>query len=119
MGKLLKIFNLRKNRIGGENLIAQRVKELRLASKMTQSQLALKVGAKQKQTIAQWEKGTSVPPLSSCMKLAEIFGVSLDYLVGNEQQVLVNVTHLPQELAEIVRNTAKQLEEYTKKNNKH
>ncbi len=96
-------------------MLAQRIKELRKASNMTQEDLALKVGAKRKQAVSNWEKGSAIPTLTSAVKLAEIFGVSLDYLVGKENNLLVNVSSLPNELAEIVRNTAKQLESYSNK----
>lgn len=93
----------------------QRCRELRKASGMTQEDLAKKVGVKRKQAVSNWEMGVSSPSLKCAVQLANIFGVSLDYLVGYDDNVLINVSNLPDEMAEIVRNTAYQLEQYCKK----
>ncbi len=95
-------------------MFSERCKELRKASGMTQEELAQKVGVKRKQAVSNWENGNSMPSLKCAIKLARIFGVSLDYLVGYNDRVLVNVSNLPEEMAEIVRTTAYQLEKYCK-----
>ena len=100
------------------SLFPQRCRELRKASGMTQDDLAKKVGVKRKQAVSNWEKGISTPSLKCAMRLANIFGVSLDYLVGYNDNILVNVSNLPEEMAEIVRTTANQLEKYCRKQEK-
>ncbi|MDE7401183.1 MAG: helix-turn-helix domain-containing protein, partial [Clostridia bacterium] len=52
-------------------IFAQRLKELRIESELTQVQLAEKVGCNQSM-IARWEKGECEPTLSSLVKLSEI-----------------------------------------------
>lgn len=102
-----------------EKLFSLRCRELRKASGMTQDELAVKVGVKRKQAVSNWENGNSMPSLGCAKRLAQIFGVSLDYLVGYNDNVLINVANLPEEMAEIVRNTAYQLEKYHKKQMKN
>ncbi|MBE5758008.1 MAG: helix-turn-helix transcriptional regulator [Clostridiales bacterium] len=64
---------------------SERLKELRIESKLTQKQLSDKLDGKIKQSsIARWEQGERVPGLDSAKLLAEYFGVSIDYLAGLE-----------------------------------
>jgi len=51
--------------------------------KLSQSELAKKVGATQK-AIDFWEKGINEPKASYIINLANFFGVSSDYLLGLE-----------------------------------
>lgn len=64
---------------------AERLKELRLESGLTQKQLAVELkGRIDQSSIARWECGVRIPLLDAAMILAEYFGVSLDYLSGLE-----------------------------------
>ena len=58
------------------------LKELRKKAKLTQEKLATKVGVS-RSTIAMYESGASQPDLQMITKLAEILGVSVDFLLGN------------------------------------
>lgn len=62
---------------------SNRIKELRLEKDLSQGQLASLVGTTQA-NISRWEAGIIVPNVLDCWKLAEFFGVSIDYLVGKE-----------------------------------
>ena len=66
-----------------ENKISKRIYELRKDMKLSQSELAKKVGATQK-AIDFWEKGINEPKASYIINLANFFGVSTDYLLGIE-----------------------------------
>ena len=57
-----------------------RLKRIRTQSGMTQEELAEKLGVS-RQAVAKWERGESVPDIDCCMKLAEIYGVTVDILV--------------------------------------
>ena len=57
-----------------------RLKRFRTQSGMTQEELAEKLGVS-RQAVAKWERGESVPDIGCCMKLAEIYGVTVDILV--------------------------------------
>lgn len=64
-----------------KNIFSARLRELRLAKGISQSQLANELGAI-KQRVNNWETGVSLPPLEMTSALADYFNVSLDYLVG-------------------------------------
>lgn len=57
---------------------------------MTQEEVAEKVGVS-RQAVAKWEKGETQPDINSCVKLADLFGMSLDMLVrGLEEDTRVD-----------------------------
>ncbi len=59
------------------------LKELRLINKKSQSEIAAVVGTTQS-NYGKYELGTIEPDISTLVKLADFYGVSLDYLVGRE-----------------------------------
>ena len=58
------------------------LKTLRTENKMSQTSLAKAVGVTQ-QCVSEWEQGNMEPTLSNLWALSDIFGVSIDLLVGN------------------------------------
>ena len=68
-------------------MINLNLKRLRQQHQYTQEQLAEQLGVS-RQVIAKWEKGESTPDLPFCMKLAELYDVTLDNLVSyNEEDI--------------------------------
>lgn len=68
------------------DIIANRLRRTRKAKKLTQEELA-KACDISRQTIYEYEKGLYVPKLDNAGKLANVLGVSLDYLCyGKEQE---------------------------------
>jgi transcriptional regulator with XRE-family HTH domain len=65
------------------NIFAQRIKEQRLKYGFTQQQTAEMIGLTGN-SIIEIEKGRNKTTLDNAVKLAELFGVSLDYLVGRD-----------------------------------
>ena len=61
----------------------EKLKELRSAKGMTQSQLGEFIGAK-KSAICLWESGKRQPDQETLVRLAAFFSVSVDYLLGND-----------------------------------
>lgn len=57
--------------------INQKIKQLREERNMTQEDLAIAIDSK-RSTIASWERNIT-PPLSELAKLADFFGVPIDY----------------------------------------
>lgn len=53
--------------------------------KVTAYQVAKATGISQS-TLSDWKKGRSVPKMDKIQKIAEYFGVSVDYLMGNETE---------------------------------
>ncbi len=64
-------------------IVAKNITELRILNNMTQLELGEKLNYSDK-TISKWERAESTPDVSVLVALAELFGVSLDYMVGKE-----------------------------------
>nr|WP_294677450.1 helix-turn-helix transcriptional regulator [uncultured Blautia sp.] len=58
-----------------------RIKQLREEKKITQIRLSIELEVSQ-ETISAYEKEKYYPSAKSLMKLREIFGVSIDYIMG-------------------------------------
>ena len=63
-----------------KNIVAKNISELRQSKNMTQLELAEKLNYSDK-TISKWERAESSPDISVLLEIAELFGVTLDYLV--------------------------------------
>ena len=75
-----------------KNIVAKNITDLRILNNMTQSELGEKLNYSDK-TVSKWERGESSPDISVLVQIAEIFGVTLDYLVSSEnieEKVLEN-----------------------------
>jgi len=62
-------------------IIADNISDLRKKKGMTQAELADKLNYTDK-AVSKWERGESVPDIAVLKTLADLFGVSLDYLVS-------------------------------------
>jgi len=65
-------------------LLDKRIKQLRIKNKLSQTELGAKLKLSQ-QAIAKWEKGVSEPDAENISKLADMFGVTTDYLLGKSK----------------------------------
>lgn len=63
---------------------AERLKELRTENDLSQASLAKAIGVSQK-AIDYWERGVNEPKATYIIALAKYFGVSCDYLLGQEK----------------------------------
>lgn len=61
-----------------------RLKELRISKNWSMEYLGKLVGVSD-QTISNWERGRNQPSIKHLIELADIFGVSVDYLVGRDK----------------------------------
>ena len=68
-------------------LIGSRLKELRITRGVTQEELGKILGVT-KASICCYEKGTRTPTIDNLIDLVDYFGVSADYLLGNDKIVL-------------------------------
>jgi transcriptional regulator with XRE-family HTH domain len=73
------------------NIVAKNIVELRQLHGMTQLELAEKLNYSDK-TISKWERAESTPDVSVLIDIADIFGVTLDYLVKDTHEESTNVT---------------------------
>lgn len=72
--------------------ISNRIKELRIIKGYTQKEFASLIGVAQT-TIANYESGIRVPDTEKLDKIATSFGVTVDYLLGRENNKAVNSTN--------------------------
>lgn len=68
-------------------MIGQRIRDLRKQKRMSQTELAKSSGVSQT-TVTAWETGKAEPSSSAVARLADIFNVTTDYLLGrpNKQE---------------------------------
>lgn len=64
-------------------IFSERIKKLRLNSNMTMDILAQKLNVT-KSRISMWENNGTVPREEVLIQLSKLYGVSIDYLLGNE-----------------------------------
>lgn len=62
-----------------------RFKILRESMGLSQLELGEKLGVTQ-QSVFAWERGETVPRLQTAVILADLYGVSIDYLLGHDDQ---------------------------------
>ncbi|MGN7192844.1 helix-turn-helix transcriptional regulator [Bacillus mycoides] len=67
----------------------ERIRELRKNNKLTQAQLAQKLG-KGESTIRMWELGKNEPDRISLIEMSRIFNCSIDYILGNDIDSAIN-----------------------------
>lgn len=63
-----------------KTIVAHNIAELRKASNMTQLELAEKLNYSDK-AVSKWEHGDSIPDVAVLLEIADLFGVTLDFLV--------------------------------------
>ena len=66
-----------------KSIVAKNISTLRQANNMTQLELAEKLNYSDK-TISKWERAESSPDISVLIEIANLFGVTLDYLVKED-----------------------------------
>lgn len=64
-------------------IIAKNITELRKKNNMTQIELAEKLNYSDK-AVSKWERGESVPDISVLKQIADMFSVTVDYLINEE-----------------------------------
>lgn len=91
-----------------------RLKELRKSKKMTQAQAANRLNLS-KTTISGYENNVKTPSLEVLKNLANLYGVSADYILGLESRRMIPIDPLTSSQEEIIR---KLLEEFACQNKK-
>lgn len=66
-----------------KEILAKNLTELRIKKNLTQSQLAEKLNYTDK-SVSKWEHAETTPPIDVLKQLADLYEVSLDYLVSEE-----------------------------------
>ena len=74
-----------------KEILPQNLTKLRLENNMTQSEVAEKLNYTDK-SVSKWERGEAIPPVDVLKELADLYGVSLDFLVTNTDEVSTDKT---------------------------
>ena len=72
--------------------LGDRIRKLRESRNMTQTELSEILGMKTYTTVSKWEKNENLPKGKDLKKLAEIFNVTSDYLLGLSDTKLGKIT---------------------------
>lgn len=65
--------------------LAERIRELRMLRGLTQEDVAEAIGCHES-AVSRWESASRMPPCTDVLALAELFGVSVDELLGRRDQ---------------------------------
>lgn len=89
-------------------MLDKQIRALRLARKMSQVELAEALNVT-KQSVSNWENDNIQPSVEMVVKIAKVFSVSVDYLLGLEQGQYIDVTGLPEEVVSHLRQLVEDL----------
>lgn len=72
-----------------KNIVARNITKLRQSRKMTQMELAEQLNYSDK-AVSKWEHADSMPDISTLTEIANLFDVTLDYLVSEEHAEVID-----------------------------
>lgn len=84
-------------------LLGKKIKDLRNKYRLTQTELAVQIGVT-KSTVAAYENDSRTPSYEVLIKLADVFKVSIDSLLSNRSEAMLDVNGLSIEQIQIVEN---------------
>lgn len=76
------------------DIVAKNLTNLRKANKLTQLELAEKLNYSDK-AISKWERGESLPDVVTLKQLADMYGVSIDYILNEQDDETVAKYRVP------------------------
>ena len=80
-----------------KRIIANNISELRKAIPLTQAELAEKLNYSDK-AVSKWERGESIPDVIVLKQIADLFGVSVDYLLEEVHPLDSNLQSVPRQI---------------------
>ncbi|MBX8938531.1 helix-turn-helix domain-containing protein [Enterococcus gilvus] len=78
-------------------LCGEKIQMMRTEHNLSQKELAEKLGVS-RQAIAKWETNRGIPDIENLKRIAQLFDVSIDYLVNEEESIQEHVMKLPIDL---------------------
>ena len=73
--------------------IGEKINELRLKHNLTQTALGKNLGVS-RSSVNAWEMGISIPSVEKIIDIADFFHVSVDYLLGLDNKLTVDISSL-------------------------
>lgn len=80
-----------------KRIIANNITELRKAVPFTQAELAEKLNYSDK-AVSKWERGESIPDVIVLKQIADLFGVTVDYLLEDVHPLKATMQSVPRQL---------------------
>ena len=80
------------------NNLNEKLKQLRIDGKFTQQQIADHLFVS-RQAVSNWENGNIQPSIDMLIRIADLFSVTTDYLLGREYVLQADLSRLPPEVA--------------------
>ena len=80
-----------------KRIIANNISELRKAVPLTQAELAEKLNYSDK-AVSKWERGESIPDVIVLKQIADLFGVTVDYLLEEVHPLKATMQSVPRQL---------------------
>ena len=80
---------------------SQRLKQLRLDKHLTQAQVAKRVGVTASM-VSSYETDIRIPSFEVMVRIADLFGVTVDYLLCREDKRFLDISGLSDEEATVV-----------------
>ena len=84
----------------------EKIVELRKLKGLSQEELAEQLGVS-RQAVSRWELGQTLPDIPNLLQLCELFGVSADYLVRDEEQTAAKSDQNVKTIARLTREREK------------
>jgi len=83
--------------------LGERIKKLRNSKKMTLSVMAERIGVTIS-AVAAYENGTRTPSVDVLIKIAKLFNMTIDHLLGYANKDLIDISGLTPTQREIIQN---------------
>lgn len=93
-----------------KDILSENIKSLRKQKKLTQSQLASKIGVN-KSIISAYENQERLPSVAVLIKLSYEFNVSIEYLLGVKRNKFIDVSKLNDRQVAAISGIVTQFEE--------
>jgi len=94
-------------------MIADRIKQLRETSKMTQTDLAKRLGIT-RSSVNAWELGISTPQIQYIIELSSIFKISSDFILELDKTSTIDISGLSSKQVILISETIKEFRELNK-----
>ena len=85
------------------NAVGERIKELRKARRMTQNEFAERINVT-KSTVSAYENGSRLPSYDVLIRIARLFKVSTDHLLGYSKKTEIDVTGLTRKQINVIQD---------------
>lgn len=82
--------------------VGRRIRELREQSGMTQAELAERASVS-RSSVQSWECGATYPSIDNCVLVADVFHISIDYLVAGNPHKMVSLERYNEGERQLVR----------------